>query len=161
MTYLQDSGSRLATGAAMGGWVRRFDIVAALLMLFFAVPKLLGASRSVAGFQVIADHVGLDPTGLRLATGAIELAIAVLLIAPSWQARGRSQVLALAGHVLLLGTMAGAVFTELVIRPGAAPVLLALALVLAGFSYLRLWQLASAHTTERARRASSDSSRHP
>ena len=56
-------------------------LVAVGLMLFFAIPKLLGAEKSVEGFEHFKSLVPLDPNVFRIFTGIVELIIAILLIA--------------------------------------------------------------------------------
>ncbi len=126
------------------GIMRRWqagDGIAALILLAFSVPKLIGAARSVEGFGVIGAFLGVDPLGPRLATGAVELAIAALLAASVLAPAPRRRGLATLGHLLLIATMGGALFTELVVRPGAANGLLVLALALGAYAGLRLAQL--------------------
>ena len=117
-------------------WIAR--IVAALILgqtLFF---KFTGAPESVALFA----KLGAEPWG-RIGSGVIELIAVVLLLVPRT---------ALAGAVLGLAVMAGAIgshLTVLGIDTGDGGLLFALAVIVAGCCALTAYSLTSS-----ARRAS-------
>ncbi|WP_458626619.1 hypothetical protein [Winogradskyella sp. PC D3.3] len=54
------------------------NLIAAGLMAFFAIPKLIGIEKSVQGFEQFKSLVPLDPNFFRHFTGVVELVIAIL-----------------------------------------------------------------------------------
>lgn len=125
------------------------DALTALIMLWFSIPKLIGASRSVEGFRVIGAFLGVGELAPRLVTGVVELVIVSLLAASLFARSDLRPRLSLAAHSLLLATMSGAAFTEMFVRPGAANGLLALALLLSAFAGLRIFQSWAAEMSRR------------
>lgn len=99
----------------MSNSVKRYGLLAikiALALAFLAagITKLIGAEMMVQTFAAI----GLGQW-FRYVTGVIEVAGAVLLFVPGWQARGAG---------LLVCTMVGAVIAHLVVLgPSAVPAL--------------------------------------
>ena len=55
------------------------NLIAAGLMLFFSIPKLLGAEEVKEGFKQFESLVPIDLNVFRVFTGIVELSIAILL----------------------------------------------------------------------------------
>ncbi|WP_179375766.1 DoxX family protein [Winogradskyella wichelsiae] len=111
------------------------NLVAAGLMLFFAIPKLVGVEKSVQGFKQFQSLVPLDPTVFRIFTGTVELAIALLLLA--YAIRNINNLGKLA-YFLLLSTMIGGLTMEFFARPKPEMLLVVIALVLSALSIYKL-----------------------
>lgn len=122
---------------------KRLAIVMALLFLFFAVPKLTAADVSLALFDKINGYMGWQGRWFMYMTGVLELAVGSLLLAVL-AVKEKGKLLGpfglyTAGYTGTIGTMLGALFVELSIRPGEDMILTVLAFVLlAGAGYL-LW----------------------
>ncbi|MCK0147191.1 hypothetical protein MWU78_16150 [Arenibacter sp. F26102] len=56
------------------------NIVAIIIMTFFAIPKLLGKPQSIAGFKQFENAIGLDADFFRIFTGVSELGLAAMLV---------------------------------------------------------------------------------
>lgn len=110
-------------------------LYAAFQMFRFGRDKVLGINSSIQGFEQIGAGLGVDPTFFRLFVGVQELAVAAALMTAAFVfLRG---VQGVARPVLQLGvlglgaTMAGALMTEFIVRPGEQNWLVYLALRLA------------------------------
>jgi hypothetical protein len=125
-------------------WYRRVDLAVAACMCALAVPKLVGGHRAEQAYSMIADHFAVPLTLFRLAAGAGEATVAVLILLTWARPEKHRPRFLLAAYVILLGTMAGALYTEFVIRPGKEPGLVALAVALVAASIVRLRQLRAA-----------------
>ena len=110
-------------------------IVAAGLMIFFSIPKLIGVKESVQGFEQFKSLVPLDPNVFRIFTGIVELSIALLLIAYVIKNTPKLGKLA---YFLLLSTMMGALTMEFFARPEPEIMLVIIAIILAALSVYRL-----------------------
>ena len=113
-------------------------IIAAGLMAFFSIPKLIGVEESVQGFEQFKSLVPLDPNLFRIFTGIVELSIALLLIV--YVVKNTINLGKLA-YFLLLSTMMGALTMEFFARPEPEMMLVVIALVLAALSVFRLKML--------------------
>lgn len=111
------------------------NFIAAGLMLFFAIPKLIGLEKSVQGFEQFKSLVPLDPTIFRLFTGVVELAIAVLLLV---YAIKQTLSLGQLAYFLLLSTMFGGLIMEFFARPKPELMLVVIAIILSGLSIYKL-----------------------
>ncbi|MBP1841294.1 DoxX family protein [Formosa algae] len=114
------------------------NLVAAGLMLFFAIPKLLGAEKSLQGFKQFATLVPLDPNVFRIFTGIVELIVAILLIIYTVKHTVNLGKLA---YFLLLSTMVGGLIMEFFARPEPAMMLVIIAIILATLSIFKLKML--------------------
>lgn len=106
-------------------------LLLALLMLFFAVPKLMAWPVSVMLFERINTDMGWQGNWFRILTGVVELATGLLLLAGISKAPRRRPVYTL-GLLMLAGTMLGALVVEVWLRPGEDWILTLLAAVLLG-----------------------------
>lgn len=111
------------------------NLIAAALMLFFAVPKLLGVEKSVEGFEQFKSLVPLDPNVFRIFTGVVELSIALLLII---YAIKKTKKLGKLAYFLLLSTMIGGLIMEFFARPKPEMMLVAIAIFLSVLSIYKL-----------------------
>lgn len=115
-----------------------FNLVSAVLMTFFAIPKLYGKEQSLAGFKQFEDALGIDADGFRIFTGIVEVLIAVLLIYISAKP---IKIISIFTYFILGSTMASALFLEFFARPEPKILLVIIALFLLSFSSTRLFQL--------------------
>jgi hypothetical protein len=111
------------------------NLIAAALMLFFAVPKLLGVEKSVEGFEQFKSLVPLDPNVFRIFTGVVELSIALLLII---YAIKKTKNLGKLAYFLLLSTMIGGLIMEFFARPKPEMMLVVIAIILSVLSIYKL-----------------------
>ena len=86
------------------------------MFVYFGIPKIIGASASVDGFQQFSAVLGLDPTAFRIFTGITEIGVALLLAASLVVLRGRN-LLFLAAYFMTFVTMASGLLIEFVARP--------------------------------------------
>lgn len=114
------------------------NIVAAVLMVFFAVPKLLGAEKSIKGFEQFQSLVPLDPNVFRIFTGVVELIIASILII--YVIKNTNNLGKLA-YFLLLSTMIGGLTMEFFARPEPVLMLVVIAIFLSILSIFKLKRL--------------------
>lgn len=111
------------------------DLIAAGLMLFFAIPKLIGVEKSVEGFKQFESLVPLDPDVFRVFTGVVEILIAILLIA---YAIKKVASLGRLSYFLLLSTMLGGLIMEFFARPKPDMMLVVIAILLSALSIYKL-----------------------
>ncbi len=111
------------------------NYIAAGLMTFFAIPKLIGAEKSIKGFEQFKSLVPLDPDLFRIVTGIIELYIAILLIIYALKNINNLGKLA---YFLLLSTMIGGLIMEFFARPTPNIMLVSIAVLLTTLSVYRL-----------------------
>ncbi|WP_230080239.1 DoxX family protein [Winogradskyella marina] len=111
------------------------NFIAAGLMVFFAIPKLIGVEKSVQGFEQFKSLVPLDPTFFRHFTGVVELVIAVLLLV---YAIKRTKILGQLAYFLLLSTMLGGLTMEFFARPEPEMMLVVIAIILSALSIYKL-----------------------
>ncbi len=136
-------GRRALDGAAVAG-----ALYAAAKLWPFGVAKLQGTGGSLQGFRQIGTAFGVDPTAFRLFVGAQEVAVSLALgatllavVLPRLLPRLLPRVTQL-GALGLVATMAGALATELIVRPGQQDWLVRLALALLGVGLvLSVWAL--------------------
>ena len=114
---------------------KALNLIAAGLMLFFSIPKLIGAEESRAGFEQFKSLVPLDPDVFRIITGAIELLIAIILIIFTINSK---KSLGKIAYFLLLSTMIGGLIMEFFARPKPEMMLVVIAIVLILISILSL-----------------------
>jgi len=111
------------------------NFIAAGLMVFFAIPKLVGIEKSVQGFEQFKSLVPLDPTFFRLFTGVVELVIGVLLLVYAIKHISNLGKLA---YFLLLSTMLGGLTMEFFARPKPEMMLVVIAIILSALSIYKL-----------------------
>ena len=111
------------------------NLVAAGLMLFFAIPKLIGIEKSVKGFEQFKSLVPIDPDIFRVFTGSVELLIAILLI--TYTIKNTNSLGKLA-YFLLLATMIGGLTMEFFARPEPEMMLVVIAIILSVLSIYKL-----------------------
>ncbi|WP_179338722.1 DoxX family protein [Winogradskyella ludwigii] len=111
------------------------NLVAAGLMLFFAIPKLIGAEKSRVGFDQFKSLVPLDADVFRIFTGSVELLIAILLIIYTIKNKASLGKIA---YFFLLSTMVGGLIMEFFARPEPAMMLVVIAIALSVLSLYKL-----------------------
>lgn len=114
------------------------NLIAAGLMLFFAIPKLIGIEKSVQGFEQFKSLVPIDPDIFRVFTGSVEIIIAILLIIYTIK---NTNSLGKLAYLLLLATMMGGLTMEFFARPEPDMMLVVIAIVLAVLSIIKLTKL--------------------
>jgi|GEM_PF-1629804 len=113
------------------------------LMLFFALPKLLGKPQSVAGFNQFEQAIGLNADFFRLFTGISELSLAVLILI--FALKTHKMIGKIAYGALLL-TMGVALGLEFFARPEPKYGLVIIAIVLALLSIFQLKTITNQQT---------------
>jgi hypothetical protein len=111
------------------------NLVAAGLMLFFSIPKLIGVEKSVQGFEQFKSLVPIDPDIFRVFTGVVELIIAILLIIYTIK---NTNSLGKLAYFLLLATMIGGLTMEFFARPKPEMMLVVIAVFLSVLSIYKL-----------------------
>ena len=111
------------------------NLVAAALMLFFSIPKLIGVEKSRVGFEQFKSLVPLDADVFRIFTGSVELLIAILLIIYAVNNKASFGKIA---YFFLMSTMVGAIIMEFFARSEPDIMLTIIAFVLFGLSFYRL-----------------------
>ena len=111
------------------------NLIAAGLMLFFSIPKLLGAEEVKEGFKQFESLVPIDLNVFRILTGTIELSIAILLIL--YTIKNKDSIGKLA-YFLLFPTMAGALTMEFFARPEPMMMMVVIAVLLFALSIYKL-----------------------
>ncbi|APG65772.1 hypothetical protein LPB136_10520 [Tenacibaculum todarodis] len=111
------------------------NLIAALLMLLFAIPKLLGVEKSVKGFEQFKSLVPLDPNMFRIFTGIVELLIALLLI---FYTINNKKNIGKIAYFLLLSTMIGGLTMEFFARQKPDYLLVIIAIILSTLSIFKL-----------------------
>ncbi|GAK76160.1 hypothetical protein JCM19314_3696 [Nonlabens ulvanivorans] len=111
------------------------NLVAGGLMLFFAIPKLIGIEKSVKGFEQFKSLVPLDADVFRIFTGSVELLIAILLIAFTINKKVNLGKIA---YFFLLSTMIGGLIMEFFARPQPDIMLVVIAIILSVLSIYKL-----------------------
>lgn len=114
------------------------NLVAAVLMLFFSIPKLIGVEKSRVGFEQFKSLVPLDPNVFRIFTGVVELLIAILLIIYTIK---NKESLGKIAYFSLLCTMIGGLIMEFFARPQPDMMLVVIAIILSALSIFRLKSL--------------------
>lgn len=105
------------------------------VMIFFAIPKLLGKEQSRAGFAEFENALAIDADLFMVFTGISELIIAALLIS---FLLNKNVILGKLAFLALLLTMITALGLEFLARQEPKPVLVVIAIILAIFSAYRL-----------------------
>ena len=116
------------------------NLVAAGLMLFFSMTKLVGGEEVKANFKLMESLVPIDIDVFRMFTGVVELSIGLLLI--MYTIKNKDSIGKLA-YGLLVGTMAGALVMEFVAKPEPMIMMAVLALILFALSAYKLKTLFS------------------
>ena len=116
------------------------NLVAAVVMLFFSILKLIGKQDVIENFKLMESFVPIDINVFRIFTGVVELSIALLLILYTIKNIDNLGKLA---YTLLIGTMVGALVMEFVAKPEPMIVMAVLAVLLLALSVYKLKTLFS------------------
>ncbi|KYG76369.1 hypothetical protein EV198_3108 [Roseivirga ehrenbergii] len=103
------------------------NIISILVLIYFAVPKILGLSQSVTGFEQFESVLHIDATFFRLFTGFSELIIAALILTHAFT---KNRMVGLAAFLFLLATMVSALGIEFFVRPEPVMLLVVIAIIL-------------------------------
>ena len=114
---------------------KALNLVAAGLMIFFSIPKLIGAAEPKAGFEQFKSVVPLDPDTFRIFAGSAELFIAIVLLIFTFTNKA---ILGKLGYSLLLATMISGLILEFFARPEPMMMLVVIAIVLSLISIVSL-----------------------
>ncbi|MDO6596287.1 DoxX family protein [Oceanihabitans sp. 2_MG-2023] len=117
------------------------NILVSAVMLFFAVPKLLGKPQSVAGFNQFEDAFGIPSDGFRIFTGIAEFALATLFILFAFN---KNKTIGKIAFGFLFITMFTALFLEFFARPEPKMMLVSIAIILIVIAIFRLKKLNNA-----------------
>ncbi|WP_070138148.1 DoxX family protein [Crocinitomix algicola] len=113
-------------------------LISSLLMFFFGIMKVIGSEASRKGFEQFSPKIGIDPEFFMYFTGTLEVLVAVLLLVSIFELK-KKVVVGVFAHLMLFGTMFGALITEIFFRDQAKLALVIIAIVLACIAlyYLR------------------------
>jgi len=111
------------------------NLVAAGVMVFFSIPKLLGAEDAIKGFEQFRGFVPLEPDIFRIIAGLTEVTIAILLVVYTFKNKENLGKLA---YFLLLSTMFSGLVLEFFARPEPEMTLVIIAIILSGLSIYKL-----------------------
>lgn len=115
------------------------NMFGSLVLFYFSIPKLMASEKSVKGFAQFGEYLKIDGVALMYVTGTIELVVVLLFSISIICRNNRYKIItSFFGNVLLLGLMAGAILTETFIRPGKAPFLLFLGILLGLLSVIQI-----------------------
>lgn len=103
------------------------NIISILVLIYFAVPKILGLPQSITGFEQFESVLHIDATFFRLFTGFSELIIAALILAYAFT---KNRKVGLAAFLFLLATMVSALGIEFFVRPEPVMLLVVIAIIL-------------------------------
>lgn len=111
------------------------NIVAIIIMTYFAIPKLMGKPQSIAGFKQFENAIGLDAGFFRIFTGVSELGLAALLVIYAFT---KNKIIGKVAFTFLLITMITAFVLEFFARPEPVIILVTIAIILAFLSIYKL-----------------------
>ena len=111
------------------------NLVSVLVLLYFAIPKILGLPQSVAGFTQFESVLGIKASLFRLFTGFSELVMVILILIYMFTEK---KVVGKIAYLFLLVTMLIALFIEFLVRPEPVLFLVIIAIVLSVFSIYKL-----------------------
>ncbi|WP_445735764.1 DoxX family protein [Mariniflexile sp.] len=111
------------------------NIIAILIMAFFAMPKLLGKPQSIAGFKQFENAIHIDAGFFRMFTGISELGLALLV---SFFAISKNKTIGKIAFSFLLITMITALELEFFARPEPKKPLVIIAVILALLAVYKL-----------------------
>ncbi len=114
---------------------KALNLIAAGLMLFFSIPKLLGVDEAKENFKLMESFVPIDINLFRVFTGVLEVSIALLLVVYTIKNKA---ALGKLGYLLLFATMTGALVMEFVAKPEPMIVMAIIAIFLSLLSIYKL-----------------------
>ncbi|WP_452231035.1 MULTISPECIES: DoxX family protein [unclassified Lacinutrix] len=117
------------------------NVLITAVMVFFAIPKLLGKPQSIEGFQQFENAFGIPADLFRIFTGIAELGLATLFII---FAINKNKTIGKIAFAFLLITMITALFLEFFARPEPKMILVIIAIILVLISVFRLKKLSNA-----------------
>lgn len=116
-----------------------FALVCIYYMFKFAKPKLMAMPVSVKSFTQFGEALHINGTAFMYFTGVLEASIVILLLASLFLSNEKPGLLvSMAGYLILLGTMGGALLTEFFVRPAPVQKLVAIALGLSAVAIMQL-----------------------
>ncbi|MFD1551050.1 hypothetical protein DNU06_04385 [Putridiphycobacter roseus] len=111
------------------------NVFSIIVLVFFAVPKIMGMPKSVAGFTQFESVLGINADFFRLFTGGAELLIAILILVYMFT---KNNKLGIVAFVFLLATMVSALVIEFLVRPSPVGLLVGIAIILSITSIYKL-----------------------
>lgn len=111
------------------------NIVSILVLIYFAIPKILGLPRSVAGFTQFESVLGINADFFRIFTGVSEVTMVILILIYAFTGK---KIVGKIAFLFLLVTMLTALAIEFFVRPEPAMLLVIVAIVLSIFSIYKL-----------------------
>jgi len=106
-----------------------------VVMIFFAIPKLLGKPQSIAGFKQFENAIHLDADFFQIFTGISELGLALLVLVFAFT---KNKTMGKVAFRLLLITTLTALTLEFFARPEPKVILVVIAVILAFLSVYKL-----------------------
>ena len=117
---------------------RIINIISMVVMVYFAIPKLLAKPMSVAGFQQFENAIQINADFFRVFTGIAEISMVLFILYFSITQKIRVGIFA---YAFLLITMISALILEFFARPEPKMLLVIIAILLALFSVYQLLYL--------------------
>lgn len=117
---------------------RIINIISMVVMVYFAIPKLLAKPMSVAGFQQFENAIQINADFFRVFTGIAEISMVLFILYFSITQKIRVGIFA---YAFLLITMISALLLEFFARPEPKMLLVIIAILLALFSVYQLLYL--------------------
>lgn len=111
------------------------NVVSVLVLLFFAIPKILGLPKSVDGFTQFESVLGIDATFFRIFTGISELVLAILILIFALR---NNKIIGKFAYLFLLVMMLTALAIEFFVRVQPEILLVVIAVILSLFSIYKL-----------------------
>lgn len=111
------------------------NLLSILLLLFFAVPKIIGLPQSMAGFSQFESVLHINADFFRLFTGFSELVIASLILIYVFT---KNKMVGTGAFLFLLATMVSALAIEFFVRPQPVLLLVVIAILLTSTSIYKL-----------------------
>lgn len=101
------------------------NVCSAIMMFKFGLPKLLGYEISVKTFTQFSQVLPVDAMLYMYFVGAIEVLIAIMMIATILiKSEPQKALVTYASYLMLVGTLLGALLHELFVRPAPVKTLL-------------------------------------
>ncbi len=116
-------------------WNQITNFIPVIAMIYFAIPKLLGMPRSIAGFKTFESAIHINADFFRIFTGVSELVLATLILIFVFS---KNKTIGIFAFAFLLITMITALVLEFFARPEPVTLLVVIALILASISIYKL-----------------------
>ena len=103
------------------------NILSIIVLIYFAIPKIIGLSVSKAGFEQFQSVLQIDADFFRIFTGFSELIIVLLILT---YVVSKNDLIGKIAYLFLLITMLSALGIEFLVRPTPVVLLVSIAIIL-------------------------------